>query len=67
MANDPLGEMTGRMSSENRKWVEQLPNEQKRELIQKWQNEGGSTGIGSVGTAPNEADADAMVEKFRKG
>jgi ABC-type uncharacterized transport system auxiliary subunit len=67
MADNPMAEMTGRMSPENRKWVEQLPNERKRELMQKWQNEGGRTGLGSVGTDVNEADADAMVEDFRKG
>ena len=67
MAEDPLAEMTGRMSPENRKWVEKLPTEQKRELIQKWQSEGGRTGIGSVGTETNDANADAMVEEFRKG
>jgi hypothetical protein len=66
MPRDPMTEMTGRMSPENRKWVEQLPNEQKRKLMQKWQNEGGATGIGSVGTDPNDADADAVVEEFRK-
>jgi hypothetical protein len=66
MARDAIEEMTGRMSPENRKWVEQLPNEKKRELVQKWQNEGGATGLGNVGTDINEADADAVVEEFRK-
>jgi hypothetical protein len=54
------------MSPENRKWVEQLPSDQKRRLMQKWQNEGGRTGIGSVGTETNDADADAVVDEFRK-
>ncbi|SDM77912.1 hypothetical protein [Actinacidiphila guanduensis] len=66
MAHDAIEEMTGRLSPENRRWVEQLPNEKKRELVQKWQNEGGATGLGNVGTDVNEADADAVVEKFRK-
>jgi hypothetical protein len=66
MARDAIEEMTGRMSPENRRWVEQLPNERKRELVQKWQNEGGATGLGNVGTDLNEADADAVVEEFRK-
>ncbi|GGP00386.1 hypothetical protein [Wenjunlia tyrosinilytica] len=66
MAEDPMAEMTGRMSPENRKWVEQLPSDQKRRLMQKWQNEGGRTGIGSVGTETNDADADAVVDEFRK-
>lgn len=67
MPRDPITEMTDRMSPENRKWVEQLPNEKKRELMQKWQNEGGGVDLGSVGTDPNDADANAVVEEFRKG
>ncbi|MEE4543868.1 hypothetical protein V2S66_18055 [Streptomyces sp. V4-01] len=67
MADDAMREMTGRMSPENRKWVEQLPSDRKRQLMQKWQNEGGRTDLGSVGTETNDADANAVVEEFRKG
>ncbi|WP_329128932.1 hypothetical protein OG552_01740 [Streptomyces sp. NBC_01476] len=66
MSENPMAEMTGRMSPENRKWVENLPNERKRELMQKWQEEGGRTGVGNVNSEPNNADADAMVDEFRK-
>lgn len=66
-AEDGLRMLTSQLSPDNRSWVEQLPKEQQRKLLQKWQDEGGNTGLGGVGTDQNYADADALVEDWRKG
>lgn len=67
MAEDPVNKMTSQLSPDNRAWVEHLPKDQQRKLLQKWQNEGGNTGLASVGTDQNYVDADALVEEWRKG
>jgi hypothetical protein len=66
VTDDALSKLTDQLSTENRAWVEQLSGTQRRELLQEWQNKGGNTGLGGVGTEQNSADADALVEQRRK-
>ena len=66
MADKALETLKEQMSPDNQKWVEQLPKERQREFLKEWQNEGGNTELGNVGTDQNSADADALAEKFRR-
>jgi flagellar hook assembly protein FlgD len=67
MADNLLDSMMEQISPDNRTWVKRLPKEKQREILKEWQDEGGNTDLGNVGTGQSNIDADAMVEKHRKG
>ncbi|SHM78071.1 hypothetical protein [Actinacidiphila paucisporea] len=67
MAEQGLDRMISQLSPENRAWVEHLDGERQRQLLEQWQSEGGSTGLGSVGTdAKSETSADDLVARWRQ-
>jgi hypothetical protein len=63
---DALNTMMDQMSPDNRKWVERQSGEQQRKLLGHWQEKGGSTGVGGVGTETSDVDVDTLVEEWRE-
>jgi len=65
MADKALDTLKGQMSPDNQKWVDQLPQERQQELLKEWQDQGGDTELGNVGTDQKSIDADVLAERFR--
>jgi hypothetical protein len=57
--------MMEQMSPANRSWVGKQSSEEQKKLLGHWQEEGGSTGIGGVGTETSDVDVDSLVEEWR--
>ncbi|WP_327238350.1 hypothetical protein OG349_34465 [Streptomyces sp. NBC_01317] len=66
MAMEALSKLMDQISPDHQDWVNSLPRERQLELLKMWENHGGNTELGNIGTDSNSVDPDALIEKFRK-
>ncbi|WP_329454082.1 hypothetical protein [Streptomyces sp. NBC_01497] len=64
-SDDALEKIMDRMSPDNRSWVEKQSKQQRKEMLEYWQDKGGGTSLGGVEEETSDIDADSLVQEWR--